>query len=272
MTAAIAFDGVTKSYANNGATGDAAGGYRTLKGVSFTVRDREFLAIVGPSGSGKTTLLRLVNRLSDPSEGNVYVYGEDVRTLDPVALRRRIGYVFQDVGLFPHMTVAENIGITPRLLHWDETRIAARVDDLMALVRLDRDKHGDRFPHELSGGERQRVGVARAIAAKPQLILMDEPFGALDPLTRDALGRDCRRLHDELGLTTVMITHDMLEALLLADRIVVMRAGRLVADGTPAELASGNGHPFVQELMEAPRRQADRLRALIDSARPTRDG
>jgi osmoprotectant transport system ATP-binding protein len=271
MTAAIAFDGVTKSYVNNGARGDAAGDYRTLKGVSFTVHDREFLAIVGPSGSGKTTLLRLVNRLSDPSEGAVYVYGEDVRALDPVALRRRIGYVFQDIGLFPHMTVAENIGITPRLLNWDETRIAARVDDLMALVRLDRDKHRDRFPHELSGGERQRVGVARAIAAKPQLILMDEPFGALDPLTRDALGRDCRHLHDELGLTTVMITHDMLEALLLADRIVVMRAGRVVADGTPTELASGNGHAFVQELMEAPRRQADRLRALIDTARPTRD-
>jgi osmoprotectant transport system ATP-binding protein len=272
MTAAIAFDGVTKSYANSGASGDAAGDHRTLKGVSFAVRDREFLAIVGPSGSGKTTLLRLVNRLNDPSEGRVYVYGEDVRSLDPVALRRRIGYVFQDIGLFPHMTVAENIGITPRLLHWDETRIATRVDDLMALVRLNRDEHRDRFPHELSGGERQRVGVARAIAAKPQLILMDEPFGALDPLTRDALGRDCRRLHDELGLTTVMITHDMLEALLLADRIVVMQSGRIVADGTPAELASGNGNPFVQELMEAPRRQADRLRALIDMARPTRDG
>ncbi len=163
------------------------------------------------------------------------VEGEDVRAADPVTLRRRIGYVFQGVGLFPHMTVAENIAITPKLLGWDEARMAARVDELIDLVRLKRAEHRDRLPAQLSGGERQRVGVARAIAAGPKIVLMDEPFGALDPLTRDALGEDYRRLHDELGLTTVMITHDTLEAVLLADRIAVIRDGRIVAEGTPRD-------------------------------------
>jgi osmoprotectant transport system ATP-binding protein len=177
-------------------------------------------------------------------------------------LRRRIGYVFQGVGLFPHMTVAENIAITPKLLGWDAARMAARVDELLDLVRLDRVKHRGRFPAELSGGEGQRVGVARAIAAEPRIVLMDEPFGALDPLTRDALGEDYRRLHDELGLTSVMITHDMLEALLLADRIAVIRNGRIVADGTPHTLMNAEQDDYVRELMATPRRQADRLRAL----------
>jgi osmoprotectant transport system ATP-binding protein len=253
--AAISFEGVITTHGDGQA--------RTLDDISLAVKERQFLAIVGPSGSGKTTLLRLVNCLGDPSAGTVRVYGEDVRDLDPVALRRRIGYVFQGVGLFPHMTAAENIGITPKLLGWERARIDARVDELIALVQLDRTQHRDRFPHELSGGERQRVGVARAIAAEPRLVLMDEPFGALDPLTRDALGRDYRRLHNKLGLTTVMITHDMLEALLLADRVVVMRAGRVIADDTPRALAAANDHGYVQELMEAPRRQADELRALM---------
>ncbi len=253
--AAISFEGVTKSHGDGQA--------RALDDISLVVKEREFLAIVGPSGSGKTTLLRLVNRLGDPTTGTVRVHGENVRDIDPVLLRRRIGYVFQGVGLFPHMTVAENIGITPKLLGWEAARIDARVDNLLALVQLDHGQYRNRFPHELSGGERQRVGVARAIAAEPRLVLMDEPFGALDPLTRDALGRDCRRLHDELGLTTVMITHDMLEALLLADRIVVMRAGRIIADDTPRALAGADDHGYVQELMEAPRRQAEQLRALM---------
>jgi osmoprotectant transport system ATP-binding protein len=230
--------------------------------VSLQVREREFLAIVGPSGSGKTTLLRLVNRLIDPTGGTVRVEGDDVQSIDAVTLRRRIGYVFQGVGLFPHMTVAENIAITPKLLGWDEARMAARVDALLELVHLDRSKHRDRLPAQLSGGERQRVGVARALAAEPKIMLMDEPFGALDPLTRDALGDDVRRLHNELGLTTVMITHDMLEALLLADRIAVIRGGRIVADGTPQALMNGEQDAYVRELMATPRRQAERLRAI----------
>jgi osmoprotectant transport system ATP-binding protein len=256
---AISLQAVSKTYGDGRLT--------VLDRVSLDVPAREFLAIVGPSGSGKTTLLRLVNRLVEPSVGTVRVEGEDVRAVDPIALRRRIGYVFQGIGLFPHMNVAENIGITPRLLAMDEAYIAARVDELIALVRLDRTKHRDRFPHELSGGERQRVGVARAIAAKPNIVLMDEPFGALDPLTRDALTQDYRSLHDELGLTTVMITHDTLEAVLLADRIVVIRDGRLIADGTPHALMTEEQDPYVRELMQTPRRHAERLGALMDRGR-----
>jgi osmoprotectant transport system ATP-binding protein len=248
----ISFEHVSKAYDS-----------RTLNDVTLAVPERQFLAIVGASGAGKSTLLRLINRLIEPSEGVVRVEGEDVRTLDPIALRRRIGYVFQDIGLFPHMTVAENIAITPRLIGWDVAKRAARVDELIELVRLDRTRHRNRFPHQLSGGERQRVGVARALAARPRIVLMDEPFGALDPITRDALGHDVRSLHDQLGLTTVMITHDALEAVLLADRIVVMRAGKTIADGTPRALLAGDGDPYVNELMQTPRRQAERLNALI---------
>jgi osmoprotectant transport system ATP-binding protein len=255
---AISFEQVVKSYED---------GRPALDRVSLAVRDREFVGVVGPSGSGKTTLLRLVNRLTEPSAGVVRVAGEDVHATEAVALRRRIGYVFQGIGLFPHMTVAENIGVTPRLLGWDAARIAARVRDLIELVRLDPAAHGERFPHQLSGGERQRVGVARAIAAGPRIVLMDEPFGALDPLTRDALGQDYRRLHDELGLTTVMITHDVLEALLLADRIVVMSEGRLVADGTPQQLMAEDGDAYARQLMQMPRRQAERLHALLAASR-----
>jgi osmoprotectant transport system ATP-binding protein len=258
--AAITFKDVVKSYGGEGR--------KALDRVSLRVREREFIAIVGPSGSGKTTLLRLVNRLTDAGAGVVRVNGVDVREADPIALRRRIGYVFQGIGLFPHMTAAENIGITPRLLGWSSAGIAKRIDELFALVGLDRAVHGWRFPHELSGGERQRVGVARAIAAEPRIVLMDEPFGALDPITRDALGQDYRRLHSKLGLTTMMITHDMLEALLLADRIAVMRDGRVIADGSPRQLMHGKQRGYVRELMLAPRRQAERLRQL--AGRPAR--
>jgi osmoprotectant transport system ATP-binding protein len=230
--------------------------------VSLEVAEGELLAIVGGSGSGKTTLLRLANRLIDADTGRITVDGEDVRAADPIRLRRRIGYVFQSGGLFPHISVAGNIGITPKLLGTPAAEISARVDELLELVRLDRAQHRDRMPHELSGGQRQRVGVARALAAKPRIVLMDEPFGALDPLTRDALGDDYRALHKKLGLTTVMITHDMTEAILLADRIAVMRSGRLLAQGTPAEL-SASADAYVGELLHTPRRQAERLKVLL---------
>jgi osmoprotectant transport system ATP-binding protein len=253
--ATISLESVSKSHGDGRVT--------ALDGVSLAVPAREFLAIVGPSGSGKTTLLRLINRLTDLTVGSVKVEGEDVRSVDPIALRRRIGYVFQGIGLFPHMTVAENIAITPRLLGLARPRIEARVDELIDLVRLDRATYRDRFPHQLSGGERQRVGVARALAASPRIVLMDEPFGALDPLTREALRDDYRRLHEHLGLTTVMITHDMLEAVLLADRIAVLRAGRLVAQGTPAALMRGGQDEFVDVMMQTPHRHAERLSALM---------
>jgi osmoprotectant transport system ATP-binding protein len=257
MTAApplIAFAHVGKSF--------DGGRVNAVNGVSLDVAEGEFLTIVGGSGSGKTTLLRLANRLIDADSGSITIEGEDVRAVDPIRLRRRIGYVFQSGGLFPHMSVADNIGVTPRLLGTPAAEISARVDELLDLVRLDRAQHRDRFPHELSGGQRQRVGVARALAARPRIVLMDEPFGALDPLTRDALGDDYRALHRKLGLTTVMITHDMTEAILLADRVAVMRAGQLLAQGTLTEL-SDSDDPYVGELLRTPRRQAERLNVLL---------
>ena len=256
MTASplISFAGVKKSFDSGRVT--------AVDDVSLNVAAGEFLAIVGGSGSGKTTLLRLANRLIDADSGSIHIAGEDIRTLDPIALRRRIGYVFQSGGLFPHISVSGNIGITPKLLGTPKAEIGARVDELLDLVRLDRAGHRDRFPHELSGGQRQRVGVARALAAKPRIVLMDEPFGALDPLTRDALGDDYRALHTKLGLTTIMITHDMTEAILLADRVAVMRNGRLLAEGTPADLTASSD-AYVGELMRTPRRQAERLAKLL---------
>jgi osmoprotectant transport system ATP-binding protein len=256
MTAAplIAFEHVAKSF--------DGGRVKAVDDVSLAVAEGEFLAIVGGSGSGKTTLLRLANRLIEADHGTIRVEGEDVRSVDPIPLRRRIGYVFQSGGLFPHMSVADNIGITPKLLGTPTDEIAARVDELLELVRLDRSQHRDRYPRELSGGQRQRVGVARALAARPRIVLMDEPFGALDPLTRDALGDDFRALHTKLGLTTIMITHDMTEAILLADRVAVMHAGKLLAEGSPAEL-SASADPYVGELLRTPRRQAERLKMLL---------
>jgi len=249
------------SYMNVAKTFDG-GRVVAVDDVSLDVAEGEFLAIVGGSGSGKTTLLRLANRLIETDRGAITVEGKDISTVDPIGLRRRIGYVFQSGGLFPHIDVAGNIGITPKLLGTAPDEIAARVDELLDLVRLDREQYRNRLPHELSGGQRQRVGVARALAARPRIVLMDEPFGALDPLTRDALGDDFRALHDKLGLTTVMITHDMTEAILLADRVAVMRGGRLLAQGTPVELAK-SGDSYVGELLRTPRRQAERLNALL---------
>ena len=250
----IAFAHVGKSF--------DGGRVRAVNDVSLDVAEGEFLAIVGGSGSGKTTLLRLANRLIEADRGRITVEGEDIGSVDPIGLRRRIGYVFQSGGLFPHLTVAGNIGITPKLLGTPAAEIAARVDELLDLVRLDRTQYRDRLPHELSGGQRQRVGVARALAAKPRIVLMDEPFGALDPLTRDALGDDYRALHRKFGLTTVMITHDMTEAILLADRVAVMGGGRLLGQGIPADL-SKSSDAYVGELLGTPRRQAERLSVLL---------
>jgi osmoprotectant transport system ATP-binding protein len=232
-----------------------------LDSVSLSVQRGEFVALVGASGSGKTTLLKTINRLVAPDDGRVLVAGRDAAAVPPPQLRRGIGYVFQEVGLFPHLTVGENIAVTPRLLDWGSDRIAARIETLLDLVQLPRELAA-RAPAELSGGQRQRVGLARALAAEPALVLMDEPFGALDPLTRDTLGSDYRSLHEQLGLTTVMVTHDMAEAILLADRIVVLHNGRVVADGAPGELAAA-ADPQVRRLLDTPRRQAERLRARL---------
>lgn len=216
-------------------------------------------ALVGKSGSGKSTLLKTINRLVEPDTGAVTIGGK-VTVADPVpTLRRRIGYVFQNIGLFPHMNVAQNIAIGLRIAgRGDGT---ARVAEMLALVDLPLE-FADRMPGELSGGQAQRVGIARALAPAPHILLMDEPFGALDPLTRDALGRQVRALHERLGLTTIMVTHDMAEALLLADRILVMEAGTIVADGTPRELLAGKGGAVADSLLAVPRDQARALTGL----------
>jgi osmoprotectant transport system ATP-binding protein len=240
----------------------------SVRGLSLTVADGEFLALIGPSGCGKTTTLNMLNRLVEADQGTIRIGGRDIRGEDPVRLRRGIGYVFQEAGLFPHMSVAENIAITPRLLGWPGAEIAARVGELLDLVRLNREQFAGRLPAQLSGGQRQRVALARALAARPSLMLLDEPFGALDPLTRDDVAQDYRRIHDMLGLTTVMVTHDMTEALLLADRIAVMRAGSLVQTGTPRELMTRPADDFVAQMIATPRRRADRLAAAMAEPRP----
>ena len=230
-----------------------------VSGVSLAIARGEFVALVGASGSGKSTLLKTVTRLVEPTSGTVRFDGEPIANLPLAALRHRIGYVFQSIGLFPHMTVSENIAIGPRLV--GEKLAARRVEKLLELVDLD-PAMATRMPDELSGGQRQRVGVARALANEPQVLLMDEPFGALDPVTRDALGNRVRALHEKLGLTTVMVTHDMAEALLLADRVLVMEDGRIVADEAPQALLAGAGGAIAQGLVAVPRAQADRLAEL----------
>ncbi len=232
-------------------------------GVTCDIAQRSFVALVGASGSGKSTLLKMVNTLVEPSAGRVLFGGEDVTTLKPSRLRRRVGYVFQGIGLFPHFRVGENIGIGPRLA--GEKLQPDRIVELLELVELEPEM-ASRMPDELSGGQRQRVGVARALAGDPELLLMDEPFGALDPITRAALGNRVRELHEELGLTTVMVTHDMAEALLLADRVLVMDAGLLVADETPRALLAGRGGDIAQSLVTVPRKQAEKLAAMEEGS------
>jgi osmoprotectant transport system ATP-binding protein len=241
----------------------AAGGHAALHSLSLRVAEGEFLVLIGPSGCGKTTTLGLINRLVEPSQGTVRIGGQDVAAGDPATLRRGIGYAFQEAGLFPHMTVAGNIAVTPRLRGWTAADTAARVTELLTLVQLDPARFDGRMPHELSGGQRQRVALARALAARPPILLLDEPFGALDPLTRDEVALDVKRIHGELGLTTVMVTHDMTEALLLADRIAVMREGRLVQLGTPKELVAHPADEFVASMLETPRRRAAALAAAL---------
>lgn len=241
----------------------AYGAIRVIHSLDLVVHAGEFMAIIGESGSGKTTTLKTINRLLDPDAGEVLIDGVPTRAQPAHLLRRRIGYVFQRIGLFPHLTVAENIGVTPKLLGWSSASIVARVAELLDLVNLPQSFAGRR-PTELSGGQRQRVGVARALAARPSIMLMDEPFGSLDPVTRDALGAEYRRLHERMRLTTLMVTHDVLEAVLLADRVVVMRSGAIVADGPPRELMNGHPDETVRALMDMPRRQALRVAALLE--------
>jgi osmoprotectant transport system ATP-binding protein len=244
MNHAIAFEGVRFSYPHRrGAPVRPA----VLDDLTLAVPAGQTLALVGRSGAGKSTLLRLVNRLDEPDDGRVLVDGRDTRAWDPIALRRHVGYVLQDVGLFPHLSVARNIGLLPQLEGWPAARIADRVRDLLQLAGLT-PEHAARWPDELSGGQQQRVGVARALALDPPILLMDEPFGALDPLTRLSLHREFRRIQATLRKTVIIVTHDMREAFALATRIGVIDAGRIVCLGAREDLQQST-HPFVRELM-----------------------
>jgi len=272
--AEIAFDRVTKRY-----PGRAEPAVREL---TLTVPAGEICCLVGPSGAGKTTAMKMVNRLIDITEGDITIGGTSVRSLDVTELRRGIGYVIQQVGLFPHMTVADNVATVPRLLGWSRTRIAAQVDELLHLVDLPPDDYRARFPAQLSGGERQRVGLARALAANPPVMLMDEPFGALDPITRARLQHELLRIQHELRKTIVFVTHDIDEAILLGDRIAILREGGVLAQyDTPEALLAQPNDEFVARFLGADRglkllslRRLDELRLapLDGSAAPTADG
>ena len=244
------------------------GAHAAVDGLSLAVPRGECLVLLGGSGSGKTTTLKMVNRLVEPDAGQVLVNGADVRAQAPHELRRGIGYAFQQVGLFPHLRVGENVGVTLELLGWDAARVRARVDELLTLVELPPEDFRERRPEALSGGQQQRVGLARALAARSEILLLDEPFGALDPATRDRLQQWFQRVRRELGLTVVFVTHDMAEALLLGDRIAVLRAGRLVQLGAPRELLLRPADPYVAELLAAPRRQAAAVDALLRDGAP----
>ena len=231
--------------------------------VSLDVREGETLVLLGSSGCGKTTLLKLTNRLLEPTSGTIEVDGESIAGQDAVSLRRRIGYVFQGIGLFPHMTVEENVAMVPRLLGWPPPKRRERAHELLRMVGLDPETYAGRFPEELSGGQQQRVGVGRALAADPAYLLMDEPFGALDALTRDTLQRELLALKERLEKTIVFVTHDIFEALTLGDRIGIMHDGRLEQIGTKEEILAAPATEFVRQLLDKPARQAAMFREIL---------
>lgn len=236
----ISFKRVTKTY---------PGGHTVIRDLNLEINAGQFVCLIGPSGCGKTTTLKMINRLFEPTSGQILVNGQEISTADPVQLRRNIGYVIQQVGLFPHMTIADNIGLVPKLQGWDASRIESRVDELLNLVGLDPAAYRNRYPRQLSGGQQQRVGVLRALAAEPDLILMDEPFGALDPITRESLQDELKRLKSRLKKTIVFVTHDMDEALKLADRVIIMKEGAIVQDGTPDDILRNPCNQFVAEFI-----------------------
>lgn len=221
---------------------------KAVNDLSLEIDRGEFIVFIGPSGCGKTTTMKMVNRLIETTDGNIFIEGENIRDKNLVELRRSIGYVIQQIGLFPHMTIAENISLVPKLLNWPQQKRRKRAEELIQLVDMD-PAYLDRYPHELSGGQQQRIGVLRALAADPPLILMDEPFGALDPITRDGLQEEFKRLQQSLGKTIVFVTHDMDEAIKLADRIVIMRDGEIVQVGSPDEILRSPANEFVEEFI-----------------------
>jgi len=238
-------------------------GTEAVRDLSIEVLRGETLVLLGSSGCGKTTTLKMINRLLEPTGGDIQVDGRSVLKTDPVELRRSIGYVFQEIGLFPHMTVRENVEIVPRLLGWPSAKRGQRALDLLELVGLEPDEHAGRLPDELSGGQQQRVGVARALATDPAYLLMDEPFGALDALTRDSLQQELLALKEKLTKTIVFVTHDIFEALTLGDRIAILHKGRLQQVGTKEEVLGKPATPFVRELFEKPAKQLAAFREVL---------
>ncbi|MFE4706223.1 betaine/proline/choline family ABC transporter ATP-binding protein [Peribacillus simplex] len=224
------------------------GGKKAVKNISLDIKKGEFICFIGPSGCGKTTTMKMINRLIEPSEGKILINGENIMDKDPVELRRQIGYVIQQIGLFPHMTILENITLVPKLLKWNVQKKKERALELLQLVDMG-PEYLERYPYELSGGQQQRIGVLRALASNPPLILMDEPFGALDPITRDALQEEFKNLQRTLDKTIVFVTHDMDEAIKLADRIVILKAGEIVQVGTPDEILRNPANEFVEEFI-----------------------
>jgi len=243
-------DGIASAVEFRDVTFQRASGRAILSGVSFSVQKGESFALIGRSGSGKTTILKLINRLLDPSAGDVLVDGKSTRQWDAIRLRRRIGYVLQDVGLFPHLSVAANVAIVPTLEGWESSRIDTRVNDVLHMVGLEPGNFGSRYPHELSGGQRQRVGVARALAADPPLLLMDEPFGALDPITRAELQQELKHLLASLHKTMVIVTHDIPEACVLGSSVGLVQDGKLV-ERLPPDKFLQSSHPEVQAVIRS---------------------
>jgi osmoprotectant transport system ATP-binding protein len=236
----IKFENVRKQYDD---------GFIALKNINLEIQKGELLTLIGPSGCGKTTTMRMINRLIEPTEGKIYIDGQDISQVDPVELRRNIGYVIQQIGLFPHMTIEQNISLVPKLKKWEESMYLKRVDELLDLVGLDPSTFKHRYPSELSGGQQQRVGVVRALAAEPNIILMDEPFSALDPISREQLQDDILRLQEEINKTIVFVTHDMDEAIKIANRIAIMKEGEILQLDTPDKVLRHPANDFVRDFI-----------------------
>jgi len=259
----ITLDGLRKKFGSSGTI-------LAVDGLSLTINTGEICVLIGPSGCGKTTTMRMINRMEEPDAGRIEVGGRDVMQLDPVELRRSIGYVIQQVGLFPHMTIGENVATVPKMLGWDAARTAKRVDELLALVHMEPSQYRHRYPRELSGGQKQRIGVARALAADPPVMLMDEPFGAIDPITRASLQTEFLRILRELGKTIVFVTHDIDEAIRMGTRIAILKAGKVVQYDTPERILAQPADAFVEAFVGSDR-SLKRL-ALLMAGAYTRGG
>jgi osmoprotectant transport system ATP-binding protein len=244
---AIEFSNISKKFNN--------AGYSALEHVSLAIEEGEFVTILGSSGCGKTTLLKMINRLYEPTEGTIKLFGEEVNNMDVVQLRRGIGYVIQQVGLFPHMTIAENISTVPKLLKWSKEKIIARVEELLCLVGLEPREYKKRYPSQLSGGQQQRIGLARALAVDPKIMLLDEPFGAIDAITRMNLQEELLRIHGGLKKTFVFVTHDINEAFKLGTKVIIMNQGRICQFDTPRNIIKNPADDFVTSLIAASRKQ-----------------